>query len=209
MLAWTGEAMVRWWEDEERKKGIAGMGWRGWRGHTAKRAPEQDVVRVEHVFTPRRLRATGMISDALSPSYQPFFICLIRVLRSMYVHMQRSFPFYCHSYIFPVAESRNSRDIVRWKLAVCTYVESSTDLVPLPHAIIVLKESLVMRYTVLAVDPAVQKDHWLAVDQWIGMGAGSCCARYACLGGFRVRLGNERLDGGEEVDLPCHSWNML
>ena len=38
-------------------------GWIGWRAHTAKRAPEHDVVRIEHVFTSGGLRATGMISD--------------------------------------------------------------------------------------------------------------------------------------------------
>ena len=37
------------------------------------------------------------------------------------------------------------------------YVESSTDLIPLPHAVIVLKESLVMRYTVLTIDPTVRR----------------------------------------------------
>ena len=62
------------------------------------------------------------------------------------------------------------------------YVESSTDLIPLPHAIVVLKESLVVRYAVLAVDPAVQRGDWLAVDRYVGTGAGSCCARDACLG---------------------------
>ena len=40
---------------------------------------------------------------------------------------------------------------------VCMYVESSTDLVPLSHAVIVLEESLVVRYSVLAVDPAVRE----------------------------------------------------
>ena len=42
---------------------------------------------------------------------------------------------------------------------MCVYVEYSTDLIPLPHAVVVLEESLVMRYTVLAVDPAVRKNH--------------------------------------------------
>ena len=55
--------------------------------------------------------------------------------------------------------------MVCWKLDACVYVESSTDLIPLPHAVIVLEEPLVLRHTVLAVDPAVQESHWLAEDR--------------------------------------------
>ena len=37
------------------------------------------------------------------------------------------------------------------------------------------------------------------------MDDGSGCARDACLGRVWVRSGTEELDGGEEMDLPCHS----
>ena len=61
--AGVGEAVVRWWKGERTER-MDGMGrGREWRAHTAKSAPEHDVVRVEHVFAPRRLRATGMISS--------------------------------------------------------------------------------------------------------------------------------------------------